>query len=198
MLAALSWSGLTAEPPPPLQEETRRGIVDLDGRPRDLAEFRGSIVVVNFWATWCVPCRLEMPLFADIASRRRGAGVVIVGASADRLEDARKVRRFANDLGIDFPIWVGATTEDMTRLGLGTALPATAVLDRDGRVAVRIDGVIDGPGLDNWIDWLIGDRTAPVPPVPIGTALPAVEEGHEHEHRHGPGVGLDGPSLVPS
>ena len=86
----------------------------------------------------------------------------------------------------------------MTRLGLGTALPATAVLDRDGRVAVRIDGVIDGPGLDNWIDWLIGDRTAPVPPVPIGTALPAVEEGHEHEHRHGPGVGLDGPSLVPS
>jgi thiol-disulfide isomerase/thioredoxin len=202
LIAALAGGRLlAADPQPQLDDEARSGLVDLDGRPHDFAELRGSIVVVNFWATWCIPCREEMPLFVAMASRRAGAGVVFVGASADGRQDGRKVKRFADELGIGFPIWLGATTEDMTRLGLGTALPATAVLDRDGGVALRVDGLIDGPGLEAWIDWLLGDRTAPAPPVPVGSASPmpaAGEHDHHHDHHHGPGVGLDGPSLVPS
>ena len=210
ILALLPWAGIAAGSPPSPPEDPSHGLVDLDGRPRDLAEHRGSIVVVNFWATWCIPCREEMPLLVEIASRYGARGVVVVGASADSLHDARRVRRFAEDAGIEFPIWVGATTEDMARLGLGKALPATAVLDRDGRVAVRVGGVIDGPGLEAWIDWLLGESTGPAPPPPIGAVpepgrLPGeqghADHGHEgHDHRHGPGsgVGLDGPSLVPS
>ena len=210
LLAALAWGGVAAETPPSAPEEARHGLVDLEDRPRDLAEFRGSIVVVNFWATWCIPCRDEMPLLVAIAKRFRASGVVVVGASADTLQEARRVRRFVRDTGIDFPIWVGATTDDMAGLGLGGALPATAVLDRDGRVAVRVDGVIDGPGLEASIDWLLGERTGPAPPPPIGVLAEPGEaagghghddHGHEdHDHAHGraPGVGLDGPSLVPS
>jgi thiol-disulfide isomerase/thioredoxin len=199
ILAALPWTGLLAEPLPPPQTAVRQGLVDLEGRPRNLDELRGSLVVVNFWATWCVPCRVEMPLFVEMARRRAGTGVVIVGAAADSQEEARRVRRFIDDLEIDFPIWLGATTEDMTRFGLGTALPATAILDRDGSVALRVDGVVDGEGLEGWIDWMLGDRTSPAPPAPIGRAPADGHEHHDHgDHGHGPGVGLDGPSLVPS
>jgi thiol-disulfide isomerase/thioredoxin len=191
LLSALPAAGIRAESPFLSQDEARDGLVDLDGRPRDLAEFRRSIVVVNFWATWCIPCREEMPLLVEIAARRPGTDVVFVGVSMDRPQEAQKVGRFARDRGIGFPIWLGATTEDMTRLGLGTEIPATAVLDRDGRVAFRVDGVVDGPRLDAWIDWLLGDRTSSPPPEPHHAA-------HDHGHHHGPGVGLDGPSLVPS
>jgi thiol-disulfide isomerase/thioredoxin len=203
-LAALPWgvsvAGTLSEP----AGDAPSGFVDREGRRHDLSEFRGSIVVVNFWATWCLPCRHEMPLFVDLASRRAGDGVVVVGASSDDRTNAPEVERFAGDLGIRFPIWLGATTVDMARLGLGSALPATAVLDRDGGVVLRVDGIVDGPGLDAWIDWLLGDRASPAPPVPIDRSATPQQPGHhdhghdEHGHSHGPGVGLDGPSLVPS
>src|SRR5439155_21428351 len=127
----------------------------------------------------------------EIAARRPGPDVVFVGVSLESRQDAQKVGRFARDRGIGFPIWLGATTEDMTRLGLGTEIPATAVLDRDGRVAFRGDGVVAGPGLEAWIDWLLGDRASFPPPEPH-------RHPHDHGHHHWPGVGLDGPSLVPS
>ncbi|HXU11765.1 MAG TPA: redoxin domain-containing protein [Candidatus Binatia bacterium] len=208
-IAVLPWGVCAAGGPAAPAGDEPGGFVDRDGRTHDLAEFSGSLVVVNFWATWCLPCRDEMPLFVDLARRRAADGVVVVGAAADGLADAKEVDRFAADLGIGFPIWMEASIEDMARLGLGSALPATAVLDRDGRVVLRVNGVVDGPGLDAWIDWLLGDRASPAPPVPIDTGAGVErpgrhghahdEHGHdEHGHAHGPGVGLDGPSLVPS
>jgi thiol-disulfide isomerase/thioredoxin len=207
-VAVLPWGVCAAGAPAAPAGDARGGFVDRDGLPHDLAEFSGSIVVVNFWATWCLPCRHEMPLFVDLARRRAADGVVVVGASADGRADAKEVDRFAADLGMRFPIWMEANIEDMARLGLGSALPATAILDRDGGVVLRVNGVVDGPGLDAWIDWLLGDRASPAPPVPIDTGAmeqPAQhghahdEHGHDgHGHAHGPGVGLDGPSLVPS
>jgi hypothetical protein len=132
---------------------------------------------------------------------RAGDGVVVVGAAADGRENLPAVERFTGELGIRFPVWLRATTVDMARLGLGSALPATAVVDRDGSVVLKVDGVVDGPGLDAWIEWLLGDRASPAPPVPIDAAagLPTGHHEHDHhDHSNGPGVGLDGPSLVPS
>ena len=173
---------------------------DLQQRPHDLTELRGKIVVVNFWATWCIPCREEMPIFVKLQEKRGAEGVQVIGASADAAGDEHAVERFIQAQQIDFPIWVGATTIDMERLGLGTALPATAILDRDGTVVTRAPGIIDEKGLNRWIDWLLGERTAPEPAPPVGTPIPlGASEGHEHHHEHhDAGVGLDGPSLVPS
>ena len=183
-----------SEDPPQTQGPATLALRDLEGRPQDLRDLRGSIVVVNFWATWCIPCREEMPIFVKLHERRASEGVRVIGASADAAGNEHAVEAFVREQQIRFPIWIGATTLDMERLGLGTALPATAIIDRDGTVATRAAGIIDEAGLDRWIGWLLGDRSAPAPPPPVRVPIPH----HEHEHHHGTGVGLDGPSLVPS
>jgi len=157
-------------------------------------------VIVNFWATWCIPCREEMPIFVRLQERRGADGVQVIGASADEVGSETAVEAFAQERRIPFPIWIGATTVDMERLGLGTALPATAIVDRDGGVVARAAGIIDEGGLNRWVDWLLGDRSTAPPPPPVKTPIPqaaAGGEGHSHHHP-GAGVGLDGPSLVPS
>jgi thiol-disulfide isomerase/thioredoxin len=107
---------------------------DTQGRPHAIGELQGSIVVINFWATWCVPCREEMPGFARLASRWKTQGVRFVGLAND---DPGKVERFARDLSIGYPLWLGGENvgELSRRLGnrLGV-LPHTVILDPSGGV----------------------------------------------------------------
>ena len=151
---------------------------DLDGANRDLKELRGQIVLLNFWATWCLPCREEMPVFVSIRKRYAARGVHVIAASTD-LESARsEVARFARDKKLNFPVWVEATTEDMSRLGAGAAIPATVIIDRDGTIAGRIIGVVEKEDLERRVEWLLSDRSTPAPPATITAAVP---HGHEHE-----------------
>ena len=164
---------------------------DFSGQPGSLGQYRGRIVVLNFWATWCVPCREEMPVLVSLHKRYAARGVTVIGASADQERTRNEILGFIRELKIDFPIWVGATTADMQRLGLGTALPATAIVDRDGRIAARILGVADQGGLRRRVEWLLGDRCRPAPPALVAS--------HEHEEGHAHGsVMIEGASTVPS
>ena len=109
---------------------------DTAGRPQALGQYQGKVVVLNFWATWCAPCREEMPTFARIQARWKDRGVQVVGVSA---EDAAKVARFARDLSIDYPLWVGDAASELTRrLGNSTGvLPHSVIFDRSGKVLVE-------------------------------------------------------------
>jgi len=107
---------------------------DLDGRPRSLGEFQGRVVVLNFWATWCAPCREEMPGFERLQERWKKTGAVFVGISA---EDASKVSAFSRSLGVTYPLWTGGDEvgELSRRLGNSAGvLPHTVVFDPLGRV----------------------------------------------------------------
>lgn len=105
---------------------------DPDGNRQSLGQFAGKVVVLNFWATWCAPCREEMPAFVRAERRWAGQGVQFVGLAN---EDPRRVARFGKDIGVDYPLWVGGEEigEFSRRLGnrLG-ALPYTVILDPSG------------------------------------------------------------------
>jgi thiol-disulfide isomerase/thioredoxin len=137
---------------------------DLAGRDVRLSDHRGKVVVLNFWATWCKPCREEMPILVSLDHRYRERGVQFIAASADDKSTRRKVPDFARRQRIRFPVWLGATTDDLERFGLGDSLPSTVVIDRNGAVAGRILGMVSNADLQARIEWLLGDRQGAPPP----------------------------------
>lgn len=139
-LKVLKGEGLKPVPSP---DDAVLALKDISGAVQDLTSFRGRVVVLNFWATWCVPCRKEMPDLAAIQNEYAARGVQVVGAAGDGVADAEKVARFIRDVKINFPVWLGSTPVDMTRFGVGTVLPATVIIDRKGKVAWRSIGIID-------------------------------------------------------
>jgi thiol-disulfide isomerase/thioredoxin len=182
---------------------------DRAGEEQRLSAYRGRIVILNFWATWCVPCREEMPMLVRIAKEYESRGVVVIGPSADAPETQDKIEPFLREAGITFSVWVGATTEHMQQLGLGAALPATAVIDREGRIVGRILGPLEEKDLRMRIEWLLADpsKRGPAPPAVLNTFEKHAEEEHaeethdEHGHKegeHAHAQGLDGASTVPS
>ena len=136
---------------------------DLNGKKVRVSDFRGKIVVLNFWATWCVPCREEMPLLVEAESKYGPRGVVFIAASLDDRETRPKIPEFLDKFGIRFPIWTGASTLDLDDLKLGQMLPATAFLDRDGRVKARVLGQLTRDELYERLEWFTGDRNGPTP-----------------------------------
>ena len=125
------------------------------GTAQGLSSLTGRIVILNFWATYCTPCRKEMPDLATIQNEYAALGVQVVGASTDEVGDRAKVLEFVKETKVNFPIWLGATTADMMRFGLGSALPGTVVIGRDGRVAKVISGVVNQADLKKQIDAML-------------------------------------------
>ena len=110
---------------------------DLNGEARGVEAWRGRILVVNFWATWCAPCRTEVPMFVRMQERYGGRGLQLVGIAIDQ---PAKVAAFAHEFGINYPILVGGpdAIDLMRQVGNGSgALPYTLVIDRQGKVAGR-------------------------------------------------------------
>jgi len=149
-----------AQQPAVIGTEVDLNLKDLGGIEQALSSYRGRIVVLNFWATWCVPCRKEMPDLSAIQNAYAAFGVQVIGASADQLADRAKAVQFIREAKINFPIWLGATTADMQRFGVGPGLPATVIIGRDGKVAVVHHSVIQQAELKKEIDRLLGADAA--------------------------------------
>jgi peroxiredoxin len=130
-LAAL----LTASPAPDFTLRT------LDGKNLRLGEQRGRVVMVNFWATWCGPCRLEMPHLNRLYDKYRASGFVLLGVNVD--EDTRNAAAVANKLGIKFPVLPDTDKRVSKQYDL-SAMPSTVLIDRDGKVRHVHRGYRDG------------------------------------------------------
>jgi thiol-disulfide isomerase/thioredoxin len=138
---------------------------DLFGTEQNLTQFKNRIVILNFWATYCVPCRTEMPDLAAIQNEYAALGVQVIGASSDEAADRAKVLQFIKETKVNFPVWLGATAADMTRFGLGEALPGTVILDKEGKIVKVISGVVNQADLKKQIEAMLGAAEAAAPKV---------------------------------
>lgn len=112
---------------------------DLNGATVDLSQFRGKPMIVNFWATWCGPCRFEIPMLNELHKKYSSRGLVIVGISTDE-EGASIVKPFMKELPIDYASLVkGKDTEE--KFGGVWALPTTIFFDKQGKQVDKILGV---------------------------------------------------------
>jgi peroxiredoxin len=111
----------------------------LDGKNISLSDLRGKAVLLNFWATWCTPCKIEMPWFVDLQNQYGARGLQIVGVAMD---DASKedIAKFAKDMGVNYPILIGKEAVG-DQYGGVPALPETFFIGRDGKIVDKIMGL---------------------------------------------------------
>jgi peroxiredoxin len=140
-------------------QEVELKLTDLSGSQQSLGSLKGRVVVLNFWATYCIPCKAEMPDLAAIQNEFAALGVQVIGASTDDVGDRQKVLQFVKESKINFPVWMGAGTADMLRFGLGSALPGTAVIGTDGRIARVISGVVNQGDLKKQIESMLASAS---------------------------------------
>jgi peroxiredoxin len=113
---------------------------DLDGKPRSATEWDGKVLIVNFWATWCDPCRREMPLLVQMQRTYGTKGLQVIGVAVDNLRD---VKDYATKFAFNYPVLVGEEEAITLSQRLGNhmgVLPFTTVIDRQGRIAVTQTG----------------------------------------------------------
>jgi thiol-disulfide isomerase/thioredoxin len=128
-----------------------------------LRDLRGKPVVLNFWATWCGPCNAEMPMFVEMEKEYRVRGVLFIGASLDDAKTKGRIPAFLAEYKVAFPVWYGASGDDLDRLKLGVMAPATAFLDAEGHIVARILGQARPEEVKERLDWLTGDKSGPAP-----------------------------------
>jgi cytochrome c biogenesis protein CcmG/thiol:disulfide interchange protein DsbE len=120
-----------------------------EGRVLRLSDLKGRPVVLDFWATWCRPCRASMPHLDEVQKRFSDRGLVVIGLSVDE-DGTTEVKRYAHDLGVNFALGM-ANEKVLDRYGPIRYLPTTYFISRQGEVVRRVKGYIDPETLDSYV-----------------------------------------------
>ncbi|MEO5365000.1 MAG: TlpA family protein disulfide reductase [Magnetococcus sp. WYHC-3] len=145
---------VTASPLMAVPEKSLRGLHLLDGAAFELTAYRGRPLLVNFWATWCPPCREEMPLLVALQQKYQKQGLQVLALNYMESPDPQRLRNFALKQRLNFSIVYG-DSQSMARLGqeLGglQGLPTSFLLDREGRVVDLWTGALSEALLERWM-----------------------------------------------
>jgi len=139
---------------------------DLAGHGQKIVSLRGSIAVVSFWATWCVPCREELPRLSKLAQDYTASGVRFIAVSIDEPKDRAKVAPYVAQQKLTMDVWVGGDTDMLSRVGLGDIVPGTIIIDQQGEIIGRIMGEAREEDVQTRVDWLLHGCEG-TPPEPL-------------------------------
>jgi thiol-disulfide isomerase/thioredoxin len=141
----------------------------LDGKNMRLSDLRGKAVLLNFWATWCGPCKIEMPWFVELQNQYGSQGLQIVGVAMD---DASKedIAKFAKDMGVNYPILIGKEAVGDAYGGV-PAMPETFFIGRDGKVVDKIIGLKGKSEIEDAVK-----KTLSTQPDPNQASVPTLRE----------------------
>jgi cytochrome c-type biogenesis protein len=131
----------------------------LEGQPFHLTGLRGHVVLLNFWATWCIPCRAEIPEFNAMQRELKVKGLEVVGVSTSPGDTVEAIRDFQKDLKQEYTVLRGAE-EIGEKFGNGPGLPVTYLIDRDGRIRQKITGARDREGWEAAVKPLLDETPA--------------------------------------
>ncbi len=140
-------NGKEHKPAPPL------ALPDEHGKKVKLADLKGKVVLLDFWATWCVPCKIEIPWFIEFQRKYKDQGFTVIGVSMDE-EGFQVIRPFAEEYKMNYPILLG-NDEAATAFGGVEVLPTTFLIDRQGRIVATHMGLVSKDLFENGIRELL-------------------------------------------
>lgn len=125
---------------------------DLAGQTTSLAKWHGKVVLLNFWATWCAPCRAEMPMLSKLQREHAANGLQVVGIAMDQPASASA---FLKQMPVDYPILIGIDADPVPTTTFGDTaglLPYSVLIGRDGRILKSKLGPLDSATIEDWLD----------------------------------------------
>ena len=130
---------------------------DLKGAPHTLEDYRGKPVLLNFWATWCVPCAAEMPLLSEMQKQYQGK-IVFIAASIDDEDLKPQIEAFIKKhQGEALTVMMGATLDSLDDFGVNQGMPGTVFIDAGGKIVDRLTGALKRPDLEQRLRKLAGE-----------------------------------------
>lgn len=127
-------------------------LTDLEDKPVSLEDYRGTVVLVNNWATWCPPCKAEMPILQAYYEKHRKKGFTIIAIESG--DPVPEVKKFVQDYGLTFPVWADLTMKSIAAFR-NPGLPSSYVIDREGTVRLAWSGAISREVLEKYVTPLL-------------------------------------------
>ena len=113
---------------------------DVNNRKVSLSDFKGKVIILNFWATWCVPCKAEIPGFIDLQMKHGGRGLQIIGLSVD--DPPGTAKKYADDMKMNYPVLLAEGKEDILKAyDPIPSIPVSVVIGRDGKICAKHVGI---------------------------------------------------------
>jgi peroxiredoxin len=131
-------------------------LASLDGKTLKLSDFHGKAVLLNFWATWCEPCKIEMPWFVELQKKYEAQGFTVLGVAMDDASPS-DIAEFAKKMGVNYPIVIGKETVGDQYGGI-PYLPSTFYIGRDGKVVDRVFGLVSRSEIESNIQKAMGSQ----------------------------------------
>jgi peroxiredoxin len=156
VLSSSSMLGATVAPAKARKKTPAVAFRDANGRPIRLSDYKGKVVVLDFWATWCTGCKVEIPWFMEFQTKYQSEGLETIGAAMDD-EGWEKVRPYLSEHPFNYPIVAGDAAA-LAKTFKITGLPLTVLIDRNGRIADAHAGVVDKDAWEQEVRALLHER----------------------------------------